>query len=215
VEARDTWGRIVAALFLVGLLLFTALVGQGFFNGTDFGAWEGDWSKFIACLTEGGCGALTFFPVGYLINSAIVQGFSTIIAPVVVLWTLNFALLLLPVAAGYLLRFPGATDRATVYALGLVLSPIPAYYLWSAALEFQAGILAGMLVVLAARCLRVEGGADGSSPGIRAENTKTTNRQTIDGTIRRSPQAPQPNGAHQREKARSDSTALPMATATA
>lgn len=162
VEARDSWGRIVAALLLVGLLLFTGLVGQGFFNGTDFGAWERDWGTFVGCLTDGGCDALTKFPVGYLINSGIVHSASAIAAPPLVLWTLNFALLLLPIAAGYLLRFPGATDRATVYALGFVLSPIPMYYLWSAALEFQAGILAGMLVVLAARCLRDEAGVRGT-----------------------------------------------------
>lgn len=161
-EAREAWGKVVAALLLFGLLLFAGLVGQGFFNNTDFGAWEGDWSKLAGCLAAGGCEALTKFPVGYLLNSGIVYGVSAIAESAFVLWTLNVTLLLLPIAAGYALRLGGATDRATAYALGLVLSPIPMYYLWAGALEFQAGILAGMLVVLAARCLRDEAGARGT-----------------------------------------------------
>ena len=161
---RRRWHTAVRLILLATLLLVALFAGHGTFTGTDFDKWHTDWSTLEACLPEGGCGALTKFPVAYLLNAGIVTAVSSWTSPPVVLWLLNVAALLLPILLAFALRLSSALDRAIIYALGLVFSPIPAFYLWSGALEFQSGILTGLWVVLAARRLDAD-----SAEGRRGE----------------------------------------------
>lgn len=137
-------------LACLALMMITRLA-TGFFNPTDLPAWESDAETLTGCLAGalgGLCKGLSKFPGGYLLNSLLYSGSENLLA------LLNIAALLLPIAClglfgGWRLMFRGGV----VYLLAIALSPLPAFYVRSGALEVQAGVISGIFIACLSRLL--------------------------------------------------------------
>ena len=123
-----------------------------FFTDTDFGSWGGDWSRSSDCLRLGKVPCLNAgiskFPPAYLLNSYYVsfmdaRGFERAWA----LGLLNTIFLALPIAFIALVSGVRASlSRSLVYVVAVLLTAIPPFYVYSGALEVQAGILIGIFI---------------------------------------------------------------------
>lgn len=132
-------------LMVCAIALMCAIAGGGsYFAQYDFGAWGGDWARLQQCRIirdAGGCEGLSKFPLAYLLNSAWVHESPQ---PGMRLAWLNVAFLALPLAWLATLRGKQAFASAGAYIAAICLSPLPYFYVHAAALEVQAGIVAGI-----------------------------------------------------------------------
>ncbi len=141
---------VVTLMLLIGCLALGIMVWPPMFSAVDFPAWGGDWSKFVCKLRENNeCGALSKFPVAYLAVSFIVSLLGGGSASKVLLFSLNVAFLLLPVALAFrILDIRLAKAGTLLYTAAILSSVVPPFYLYSGGLEVQSGVILGLFVVL-------------------------------------------------------------------
>ncbi|UYB51733.1 hypothetical protein OCJ37_17455 [Xanthomonas sp. AM6] len=141
---------------LGALIIFIVLAGlaSGFFNPTDLAAWQNDWALALSCFHAGAthCGSLSKFPLAYLFNAMLV-GHGTVLLALANLLALGLPLLCLGLLRGWRMSL-GASG---VYAVALLLSPLPAFYIYSGALEVQAGAVCGIYIGTLAVLLEDDG----------------------------------------------------------
>lgn len=141
--------------FLVaGILpvIYFAFFKDPYFMGADVTQWRGDWERLTQCLGSAleSCRAvgISKFPLGYLLNAGILG----LIAPVggtlkTQMGLINFSVLLLPIIFAFTVKpYLIALRIAAIYAIVLLCSPLPAFYVTSGALEVQSGVLTGILI---------------------------------------------------------------------
>ena len=138
---------VVLAAFRIFTLLFER---SPFFTGTDLGVWRADWMKLSKCLEAGTfpCTVMSKFPAGYLLNSYYLSameahGFERPWA----LGLVNTIFLALPIA--FIVVATGvrsSLSRSLIYVVALFLTAVPAFYVYSGALEVQSGVLIGIFI---------------------------------------------------------------------
>lgn len=150
------WPWLDLALMVISLAAIWRL-SLGFFNPTDFVVWGADAEALRACLTGMKfvtCAGLSKFPLAYLANAQLVAGAEDRLA------ALNMAALCAPVAClGIMQGIRPMLRSGAIYLLALVLSPLPAFYIRSGALELQAGVVSGVFVACLASVLFVRSDA--------------------------------------------------------
>lgn len=139
-----------AALAVVALAAIWQL-SRGFFTPTDFVAWGDDAEALRGCLAgahAGTCPTLSKFPLAYLANASIVSGSEGRLAAI------NLMAVLLPVAClGLIAGWRTMLRGGSIYLVAVSLSPLPAFYLRSGALEVQAGVVSGIFIACLANLL--------------------------------------------------------------
>jgi hypothetical protein len=138
-------------LLICFALMVIASLATGYFNPTDLAIWMSDGDALAGCLVvdnSGHCHGLSKFSAAYLLNSLLHSGDEEQLA------LLNSAALLLPVAclgmmAGWRLMLRGGS----IYMFAIALSPLPAFYVRSGALEVQAGVVSGIFMACLAKML--------------------------------------------------------------
>lgn len=155
---------LIGGWALVAVLLVIVVKGvakHAVFNPTDMVTWQGDWHAFTGCLAQhdvAPCHGVSKFPLAYLFNAWLSDGG----ASQRLLTLVNTVGLLLPLAALGLIR--GIREAATQgwpYLAAILLSPLPAFYVASGALEIQSAVFCGLYMGAFVRCL--------ASPGLRIE----------------------------------------------
>jgi hypothetical protein len=161
IDPRRLLAAVAAALSC--LALFFWISGRdAFFLPTDIAYWYQDSLWLKACRSRPwtvACPELSKFPLGYLMNSVVLQRLGP--DPRAALQLLQSAALSLP-AAGLVaasVRLRHGCAQAGLYALLIVLTPLPAFYLRSGALEVQAGVFLGLALLFGLRQLRWPGQA--------------------------------------------------------
>lgn len=141
---------VLAVAILVWVSAFEAR--HPWFLGIDVATWKDDWPKLIDCLRQdaiGRCGVgVSQFPLAYLLNSFVVSFFGYMASEESVLLCINLVFLSLPLAVLALLHkgFASVWRAGAIYVAALALSPLPAFYVYSAALEIQSGIICGIFI---------------------------------------------------------------------
>jgi hypothetical protein len=137
------------------LLLLTIAVGSDpYFHPTDLSAWLTDPEHLASCWRDDhwlGCEGLSKFPIAYLINAQILAGWQKLgYRPDIGLQFTNTLVVSLPtlVLIYFAQSWRKGLQDAGLYLLLLILSPLPAFYLRSAALEIQCGALLGIAILL-------------------------------------------------------------------
>ena len=161
IDPRRLLAAVAAALSC--LALFFWISGRdAFFLPTDIAYWYQDSLWLKACRSRPwtvACPELSKFPLGYLMNSVVLQRLGP--DPRAALQLLQSAALSLP-AAGLVaasVRLRHGCAQAGLYAVLIVLTPLPAFYLRSGALEVQAGVFLGLALLFGLRQLRWPGQA--------------------------------------------------------
>ena len=132
------------------LFIYPILVYSPHFTATDIGSWGLDWTKFRQCRQLGfdKCVPLeiSMFPMGYLLNSYFLYLLKGIDQKQVLL-LINLVFLLLPIffislTRGYVYSF----RACCIYFLAILTTALPAFYIYSGALEFQSGVIIGIFI---------------------------------------------------------------------
>ena len=137
--------------FGIGIVFILPLVTHpAYFSGTDLGAWGGDWGKFSRCLESGWvpCLEISKFPATYLMNSYLLDAMSAHgITSEQSLLLINTTFLGLPILFFITVRgIAFALPATLIYCSALLLSALPVFYIYSGALEVQAGVIIGLFI---------------------------------------------------------------------
>lgn len=135
---------LVSVVVIVTASAVIAGIAKDYFNPVDYFAWRKDWQLLSECLnavTTRQCGGISQFPLAYMLNS---------------LWSadnprnlalINLFILLLPVLfLGFIRGWRIAGVAGSIYMVALTFSPLPAFYVYSGALEVQSGVVSGVFV---------------------------------------------------------------------
>lgn len=126
------------------------------FVPTDLSTWKGDWTHAMSCVVEQAgtlpCEGLSKFPLGYLANAGLYglspEHGSRLLA------IANVAALALPLLVLAFVEGLRAVHRmGWPYVLAIALSPLPMFYIFTGALEVQAGVFCGLYVGAFSRLL--------------------------------------------------------------
>lgn len=138
-------GYSFLCLFLFPLYLFPL-----YFMGTDYSAWGNDALKFTRCISSSiqPCSELSKFPIGYLAISFLIEYLKNHgLKPELSFVLINLIFLSLPIVFLYIIKKSKlAFKTAIIYIACLLLTPIPSFYIYSGALELQAGVLVGLFL---------------------------------------------------------------------
>lgn len=136
------WGS--AMILIVAAIVIGGIAAKSGFYPIDYFAWREDWRLLSGCLDSvvvGQCASISQFPLGYLLNSLWSGGSQQNLA-----WFNLLALLLPVLCLGFVRGWRMAIVAGSVYGVALVFSPLPAFYVYSGALEIQAGVFSGIFV---------------------------------------------------------------------
>jgi hypothetical protein len=118
--------------------------------GTDYSAWGNDALKFTRCISSSiqPCSELSKFPIGYLAISFLIEYLKNHgLKPELSFVLINLIFLSLPIVFLYIIKKSKfAFKTAIIYIACLLLTPIPSFYIYSGALELQAGVLVGLFL---------------------------------------------------------------------
>lgn len=120
-----------------------------FFTGTDLASWLPDANRLADCINTGKtpCASLSFFPLGYLANSGILNFlFGTTNSHTASVTIVNTVLLFLPLLlfANLCRSLRDFLAITSTYFACVLISPLSSFYVYSGALETQAGPLLGI-----------------------------------------------------------------------
>ncbi|MBQ0918438.1 hypothetical protein KBW71_08270 [Hydrogenophaga aromaticivorans] len=130
--------------------ILALLTQPGHFIATDLGAWGLDWSRFKSCVNDQvyPCTELSFFPLAYLMNSGVLFFLRTLgLKSHHGMLIINSLMLTLPII--YLLTtrpLRQARVLSLIYVLAILLTCTTSMYLYTGALEVQAGVLIGIFL---------------------------------------------------------------------
>lgn len=152
----------IVTLLTLGCVLY-AVTRLAQFNPTDLAAWQADWRLATECADRGAypCPGMSKFPLAYLLTAGIAASVGN--GDRVALTLVNLLFLTLPLVCLVVLH---GSRRLWLtgwpFVLGIVLSPLPFFYVASGALEIQSGIFAGLYIgafalALASPALRMSG----------------------------------------------------------
>ena len=137
-----SWKAVPCSILVITLCTMLLTRQTHFFTETDFFAWGKDASLFGDCAKGAGC-YLSKFPLGYLFNSALIQAVSTnnLNEAPNILMGLNILYALVFLTAIWSLSICRDLKIHLVFISALLLTPIPSFYIYSGALEFQSGLV--------------------------------------------------------------------------
>lgn len=153
---QDQAKLLAAALgFLSSFVLLAIAIGSDpYFHPTDLSAWVSDPERLAECWRTGnwfGCETISKFTLAYLLNAKILLALQRLgHPPAVVLQNINTLVVSLPVLVliSIAQSWRNGLKNASAFLLLIALSPIPAFYLRSAALEVQSGCFLGVAILL-------------------------------------------------------------------
>ena len=137
------------SLLVIGLCSMLLARQSHFFTETDFFAWGQDALRLADCIKGSAC-ELSKFPLGYMLNSSLVEVSTLYISQQVptILLGINILFAFIFFVALWSLSICRDLRVFLVFISAIMLTPIPSFYIYSAALEFQSGLILTLWALL-------------------------------------------------------------------
>lgn len=141
------------AIIIAIIVAFSCLLYNNppFFNWTDINVWKSDYFSIKRCIAEKQvpCNQASFFSSGYLLNSSILSRMASTATTIksFKITYINYLFLLLPLLCFANFSREHFFRKAITYSACVLASGISGFYVYSGALELQAGITWGIFLV--------------------------------------------------------------------